>query len=912
MTLTGKSHTHILHFILFFFVLLLVPPSFYHQPGEGIDSSWNIALHLAYKYHLVFGKDFVFTYGPLGILNSRHPITVSLFVYLIFDLYFLTTMFFVLRKIFREHFSPGIILFSFLSIVLTMYNSADEWCYFLFAFYIFYFIKDPSEPVCLIQAAIFSILGFYLKISLGMIGVSLFLMAISYALIRKKINVKYYFLAVASFILSLWLSAKWLNVNLKGYISSSLQFINDYNDSMFTALGAADRIYLYASWFFIGTVVFWAGYRFIISIREKKLSQNLDELFVYAVVGFSIFILFKSAFVRTEGHLPVFFRSASLFIIFLYLYRPVNAGKKITAMGCWLSLIISFVAVSTIPGNYHPYVRLANLSFFPNKAGEIKRYVAQIFRYNQAVSASDSLDSSHNELKEIIGNNTVDIIPSEISKIYFNGLRYNPRPVVQSYAAYDSYLDSLNCQKYTSPDGPDYVLLTAGTIDDRYSFFDESRTKLALFNNYRITGELHGDLILKKNSTIHGLPKPQNTETANIKFGEDIQVKRTADLQYVKFLVDYSLWGKIRRFFFQPPALMVTFTLDNGDTKTFRAIKPILADGVITNKYVESEQDLQILLQSNGLSSTNIKKIRIGPDDRHNGFRDNITIVSMYYPFSSKTDSERIADSISLSALEGKYKPVLLDSSIVRQDSVLYGIRDFNTYSPIIKVRGWAFRENANNKNAVVKAILQSKDRIYELQSQKEERQDLPLHFKREDIVNMGFTSNVSKSQIESGDYQLGVAVSFEDSSKKWVHYVPDAHVLIRSHYNIEQLKSIDSNALGNNDLQFDIGTIEENQDQFVVDGWAFIRNTDTRGAKINLILQGKGMIYKINTDIINRSDLISYFKNPLLGYGGFSVIIPKSKLPEGTYSVGVEVICCDGKKQSVQFGAKKIKIDAQ
>ncbi len=912
MTLTGKSQTYILHFILFFFVLLLVPPSFYHQPGAGLDSSWNIALHLAYKYHLVFGKDFVFTYGPLGILNSRHPIAISLFVYLIFDLYFLTTLYFVLRKIFREHFNPGIVVFVFLTIVLTMYNSADEWCYFFFTFYIFCFIKAPSKPVYLIQAALFAILGFYLKISLGMIGVSFFLMAISYALIRKKINAKFYFIAVASFILCLWLSAKWLNVNLKGYISSSLQFINDYNDSMFTALGTADRIYLYASWIIIGTVVFWAGYRFIISILEKKLSQNMDELFVYAVAGFSLFILFKSAFVRTEGHLPVFFRSASLFIIFLYLYRPVNMGKRITALGCWLTLAISFIAVSAIPGNYHPYIRLANLSFLPNKAGEIKRYIQQIFYYNQASSASDRLDSSGNALKEIIGNNTVDIIPSEISKIYFNGLRYDPRPVVQSYAAYDRYLDSLNCQKYSSPDGPDYVLLSVATIDDRYSFFDESRTKLALFNNYRITGELNGDLILKKKSAIHQLPNPQNTETAHIKFGEEITVKKTADLQYAQFLVEYSLWGKIRRFFFQPPALMVTFTLDNGETKIFRAIKPILADGVITNKYVESEQDLQILLQSNGLSSTNIKKIRIGSDGGYNGFRDNITMVTMQYSFSNKTDSERIADSISLFALERKYEPVVLDSSVITQDSMLYGIRDFNTYSPIIKVRGWAFREYANNKNAVVKAILQSRDRIYELQSLKEERQDLPLHFKREDIVSTGFTSNVSKSQLEPGDYQLGVSVSFEDSSKRWIHYVADAHVLIRSQYNIEELKSIDQTALKKNDLQYDIATIEENQDQFVVDGWAFIRNTDTRGAKINLVLQDKDLIYKINTDIINRGDLVSYFKNPLVGYGGFSVIIPKSILPAGTYSVGVEVICCDGKNRSLQFGTKKIRIDAR
>ncbi|HEU5165402.1 MAG TPA: hypothetical protein VFU29_07675, partial [Chitinophagaceae bacterium] len=76
---------------------MLIPPSFYHRPLEGIDASWNIAIHLAHKYNLIFGKDFVFTYGPLGILYSRHPISVNLFVYLLFDLYFLVTFFFVMK-----------------------------------------------------------------------------------------------------------------------------------------------------------------------------------------------------------------------------------------------------------------------------------------------------------------------------------------------------------------------------------------------------------------------------------------------------------------------------------------------------------------------------------------------------------------------------------------------------------------------------------------------------------------------------------------------------------------------------------------------------------------------------------------------------------------------------------------------
>ncbi len=911
MSSPPRAQPLLLNFFLFFFIALLIPPSFYHKPVEGLDSSWNIALHLAYKYHLRFGKDFIFTYGPLGILNTRHPISINLFVYLIFDLYLLGSLFHVMRKIFSEHFGTWILLFTFLSIVLVMYNTVDEWCYFLFIFYICCFIKDSSKTIYLVQAALFAIIGFYLKISLGMIGVFFFLIVISYAVIRRKINIRFYFLVLLSFIVSLWLIAKWLNVDLKGYIPASMQFINDYNDAMFKPMVSEEIKYLYASLFIIGIMIGWAVYRLIRSILEKKTFQNLDELFIYFIVGFSLFILFKSAFVRAEGHLSVFFKSASLFFIFLYLFRPANAGKRITALACWIVLIISFISVSMMPGNYHPFTRLGDFSFFSNKTGEISRYLGQIFYYNQAAAASDKLDSSGNELKNLIGNKTVDIMPSEISKIYFNGLRYNPRPVIQSYAAYDRWLDSLNCEKYLSPGAPDYVLLSISSIDDRYPFFDESQTKLALFSHYTMIGELNGDLILKKKSTVYNETKPQKTDAVNIKFGEEIHLKKSDNLQFARFFVDYSLWGKIKRFFFQPPVLTITFTLENGDTKTYRAVKPILAGGVILNKFVVSDQDLQIFLRSNGLLTTNVKKIRIGTEDRHSGFSDSIRMISTYYSFSNKTDSERLEDSISLSTLVVRYKPVVSDSSVMIQDSILFDIRDFDTYSPFIKVRGWAFRVNANNKNAHVNAVLKSWNNRYELPSSNESRQDLTEYFKREDIGNNGFYSIVSKSQLQPGDYQLGVSLSYPDSGKRWVHYFKDLHVLVRSNYNAEKLKAIDPASVKKDDLQFDIGQIDQNEDQINVDGWAFIKNADIRGSKINLILQDKENIYRINTDIIKRSDLVSYFNNPLLEYSGFSTIIPKSKLEKGNYTVGVEVICCEGKSHSIQFSNQKIDIEA-
>ena len=37
-----------------------------------MDSSWKRALNMALKNGLVFGRDFIFTYGPLGFLNTRN------------------------------------------------------------------------------------------------------------------------------------------------------------------------------------------------------------------------------------------------------------------------------------------------------------------------------------------------------------------------------------------------------------------------------------------------------------------------------------------------------------------------------------------------------------------------------------------------------------------------------------------------------------------------------------------------------------------------------------------------------------------------------------------------------------------------------------------------------------------------
>ena len=57
---------------------------FFQIPNHGLDNSWAIGINLALKEKLLFGSDFIFTYGPLGYLSTSLSIYASSFLVFIF------------------------------------------------------------------------------------------------------------------------------------------------------------------------------------------------------------------------------------------------------------------------------------------------------------------------------------------------------------------------------------------------------------------------------------------------------------------------------------------------------------------------------------------------------------------------------------------------------------------------------------------------------------------------------------------------------------------------------------------------------------------------------------------------------------------------------------------------------------
>lgn len=65
---------------------LIMPWMTWREPAGGLDPSWRIALGLIVREHFVFGRDIIFSYGPLGYLATRMPIGGETLAYLLFDL----------------------------------------------------------------------------------------------------------------------------------------------------------------------------------------------------------------------------------------------------------------------------------------------------------------------------------------------------------------------------------------------------------------------------------------------------------------------------------------------------------------------------------------------------------------------------------------------------------------------------------------------------------------------------------------------------------------------------------------------------------------------------------------------------------------------------------------------------------
>jgi hypothetical protein len=773
--LSPKRRTFLIYFLAGFFVFLLFPTCFYTLPLNGIDGSWEVAMHLATKYQLKWGQDFVYTYGPLSVLRLRYPVVLSKYVYLLSDVYFLYALFIGFSGFIRQNFRPGPVFFLFCCVLIGQRWEMETWYQFLILLFLISFIAKPDKKIYLVHAGILALLTFYIKVNSGLVNVGFFLMVVHYALVVKKITWKTYAVSLASFIATLLLSAWLLRTNLPDYINATLHLLQDYEEAMYMPLSEllVKKAFGFAGLFLL---VWFACYGFVLvkAIRGKRFWSRLDTAVTYLLVAAGMFIWYKNGFVRADAHIFQFFEMAGPLILFLYVFTPADLGKKVVVVFCWALLGIDALALMILPGSLFPgeMRSLANFKLIGTKVRNVGAYFKGLRNYDREKATIDSMTALPNVYKGAVGDHKTDIIPIEIALLYSNGLQYAPRPVAQSYVAYDNYLDDLNYDRYMSPKAPDYVFFTLDGTNDRSEWMDEGRLKLALLARYRPEGMVNDQLLLKKEETPRDLTKIKE-DTVQAEMGKNIAIESGPGMQFTRFVIQHDWKGKFRSLVYQPPPLEMVYTLKDGEVRTFRALKPILEAGFVLNKYVNSTAEFQLFLLSDGELNEDVDSVRFQLTAQR-GYRPKITMINTWYAVGEKSADRRRQDSLELRRLTNNNVPLKPVLSAVGScnDSIRYSLEYLRDNAGLIRLEGWAIREQSDNSDNIVRVLARSAAGIYPLPTDRA-AQGFPSDLlSRKDMDSSGFVSIVPTTALPPGRYQIGLDIYNKKKDSSCVKYI--------------------------------------------------------------------------------------------------------------------------------------------
>ena len=601
--------------LIFFTSLLFLPKALLENPNSGVDPSWKISINMALHQGLSFGKDWVFTYGPLGFLSTRITAYVGIFPLLVYDAFAVGVLIYILRFAFKDLNDLSKCLTIPYLIMMTSHNSeATFQLFMLFLFLIFHNYRTKSL-ISIGLATILCILIFFIKLNLGIVTSLILFIYFILLVITKQNSVIKVILFLTLHLLGIYLMGRVFNVDLFGYLKGALSIINNYNDAMFSVdfINLTAR-YAYYNITIAAIIIITFLVFFICSI--PLILKSKSDIFILLVMLFALYLGFKQGFTRFgfAGMSYPFFYGA-LFVGISYLFIENVVLKNRLGNVFLIFLLLSPFASTGLGFSFNkitlPYqdVIFSNLPFQQKVSDQKHRLEYQI----------------DPKIVRSFKGKTCDVVPTEISYIYFNNLIYNPRPAIQSYQAYNNYLTTLNYNKYTSKTAPDFVLYTKSAPTDvqRYSFWSDSKTTLALIQNYDYeTTTINRDTIqiLKKRKALKRIVK-SDVKDLYFKIGDRVEVSQANKLTWIEVKVRYSVWGKLLRVLVQPQVLRVRVTFEDGETEVLKAIISEIDAGIFLKKF-QTDSDAQHFFKTRG-NNKSITHLQFLQNNA--GFDENIT-----------------------------------------------------------------------------------------------------------------------------------------------------------------------------------------------------------------------------------------------------------------------------------------------
>jgi hypothetical protein len=460
-----------------------------NTPGVGLDSSWNAALAMGVHDGLQWGKQLVWTYGPLGFLQTQlvwfsgQAVLSFLYSGLIYTVFCVGLVWALGRRLPLLLACVGafvaVAVLPLLELSLLSALIASFWLLEAGA------ERTPRQlDAFVVAAAAFAAPAALIKLSTGPLVPLVLLLALIGARAGAR-RIVAYLAILAVLLLALWFATGQSLGDVPAFVERTLQISGGYSSAMLRSTDVAPWKVTAATVAMVASTLLLVG-----AAWRGRYRDRLGRWTATIVVALVAFAIYKEGVVRVDaGHLTVYFANACI----LWVAVGFGAGRS-----RWLPAVA--VAVFAISLPLRPDGAQNNLNVVDNVrlAVESARSLVDPGRREATMEGGRvSMQATYAippEALAALRGRTVAVEPWEAGAAWAYELDWQPQPVFQNYSAYTSELDRLNAATIEDPDGPERLLRDAPAavtaefptpdLDNRFGGWDPPEQARAVLCNF--------------------------------------------------------------------------------------------------------------------------------------------------------------------------------------------------------------------------------------------------------------------------------------------------------------------------------------------------------------------------------------------------------------------------------------------
>lgn len=568
----------------------------------SLDRSWIAVIAWASHHHLQFGRDIIFTYGPLGYL--LYPINLPIVYWPALALktvlhIVLLTMLFVLSAGLHPVRRAALIL---TAVIAAYYHPLTTQVFMIVMASWVIFFQQPRNRLLQAVAVMFLSLTFLMKGTDTLLVLPILIAGLGYLIWQRdtrSLAVTLVGLVIGT--AAIWSLAGQRLSNLPAYGRSILELSRGYGEAMsypptpaILATGliglALLSLQIAATWF-----------------RNRS---EVRAWFVSLVLSVVLFLVWKMSFTRADVHTTQLF----FYGIPAALALPMFYGTRRPVMPRALEYLVIIGIFACGVYVIHTKTQLTFSGIVQNAAASLRSSAEGVVAPGRArtnVEAGYEADAQKLALPQIrqtVGRSTVDVFGWEQAVAIANDLNYTPRPVFQGYCADTAALIHANASFYRSARAPGYVIFKLQTLEAHVPAIDDAEALLVLTQDYEPVLAENGYILLRRKPAAPTPTELKPVGSGDLGWNEPIALP--SGVIWCQLHVRKTFLGKLIGFFYQCPEIHVLGERSGSALPPNRIIPEPAANGFLLSPLLYSNGDFADLVSGN-YEQVQTKSVRI-------------------------------------------------------------------------------------------------------------------------------------------------------------------------------------------------------------------------------------------------------------------------------------------------------------